>query len=237
VNARIFAISPLAFVFVIPVLGCNKEPEPEQTAVAHAAEKDEPLAAVPVSADDPIHGKWSLQDALAGLPPGKTIVATIETDLGAIECKLYGDKAPLAVANFVGLARGGRPWKTPEGIWEKKPAYNDTVFHRVIPGFMIQGGDAKKDGSGEAGYVIPDEIWKGATHDRVGLLCMANRGPNTNSAQFFITDASAPHLDKSYTIFGECSPDETIHAIANVPVHGERPKQPPAIKTIRITRK
>ena len=87
-----------------------------------------------------------------------------------------------------------------------KPAYDGTSFHRIIKGFMIQGGDAKGNGSGEPGYVIKDELWEGAKHDRAGLLCMANRGPNTNGAQFFITDAAAAHLDTSYTIFGECAP-------------------------------
>ena len=221
------------------LFGCSKSPpEPAGgSGVAQAAERDEPISAVPVSADDPLHGKFTLQEALAGLPPGNTIVATIDTDMGAISCKLYGDRAPITVANFVGLARGGRPWKTPDGTWVKRPAYDDTVFHRIVKDFMIQGGDAKKDGSGEAGYVIPDEVWKGAAHDRAGLLCMANRGPNTNSAQFFITDAAAPHLDKSYTIFGECSPEETIHKIAALPVHGDRPTQPPVIKSVRVTRR
>jgi peptidyl-prolyl cis-trans isomerase A (cyclophilin A) len=111
------------------------------------------------------------------------------------------------------------------------------VFHRVIKGFMIQGGDAKKNGSGEAGYVIPDEVWAGAHHDRAGLLCMANRGPNTSSAQFFITDAAAPHLDSGYTIFGECGPVDVIHNIASVETTGDRPKTPPDIKKVTVTRK
>jgi peptidyl-prolyl cis-trans isomerase A (cyclophilin A) len=187
--------------------------------------------------DDPLNGKFSLDDATKGLPAGKQIVATMETSLGNLECKLFDDKAPITVANFVGLARGVRPWKTPEGTWEKKPAYDGTIFHRIIKGFMIQGGDAKKNGSGEAGYVIPDEVWPGAAHDRAGLLCMANRGPNTNSAQFFITDASAPHLDKGYTIFGECGPVETVHKIASVEVRGERPTTQVDIKKITVTRK
>ena len=196
-----------------------------------------PVASVSPAADDPIKGKWSLDDATKGLPAGKQIVATIETDLGNLECKLFDDKAPITVANFVGLARGLRPWKTPEGAWEKKPAYDGTPFHRIIKGFMIQGGDAKKNGSGEAGYVIPDEVWEDANHDRAGLLCMANRGANTNSAQFFITDAAAAHLDNGYTIFGECGPVEQVHKIASVEVAGERPTTPVVIKKITVTRK
>jgi peptidyl-prolyl cis-trans isomerase A (cyclophilin A) len=196
-----------------------------------------PVAEVKPSEDDPLKGKWTLADAVKGLPEGKTITATIETDMGNIECKLFDDKAPITVANFVGLARGIRPWKTPEGKWEKKPAYEATVFHRIIKGFMIQGGDAKKDGSGEAGYVIPDEVWEDANHDRAGLLCMANRGANTNSGQFFITDAAAFHLDGGYTIFGECGPEETVHKIAGVAVVRDRPETAPVIKKVTIARK
>jgi peptidyl-prolyl cis-trans isomerase A (cyclophilin A) len=196
-----------------------------------------PTASVEPSPDDPVKGKWTLADATQGMPPGKTITATLDTDLGQLECKLFDDKAPITVANFVGLARGNRPWKTPEGKWEKKPAYDRTPFHRIIKGFMIQGGDAKKNGTGEAGYVIPDEVWEDANHDRAGLLCMANRGPNTNSAQFFITDDAAHHLDNGYTIFGECGPVEIVHKIASVETEGDRPKNPPVIKSIRISRK
>ena len=196
-----------------------------------------PVVEVKPSADDPVKGKWALADATKGLPEGKTITATIETDMGNIECKLFDDKAPITVANFVGLARGVRPWKTPEGKWEKKPAYDGTIFHRIIKGFMIQGGDAMKNGSGEAGYVIPDEVWEDANHDRPGLLCMANRGPNTNSAQFFITDEAAFHLDGGYTIFGECGPIETIHKIAGVETVRDRPTTPPVIKKVTVTRK
>jgi peptidyl-prolyl cis-trans isomerase A (cyclophilin A) len=196
-----------------------------------------PPAPVAPSPDDPLKGVFSLDDATKGLPAGKQITATIETSMGKLECKLFDDKAPITVANFVGLARGIRPWKTPDGKWEKKPAYDGTTFHRIIKGFMIQGGDPKKNGSGEPGYVIPDEIWDDASHDRPGLLCMANRGKNTNGAQFFITDEAAYHLDNGYTILGECGPVDLIHKIASVEVQGDHPKDPPDIKKITISRK
>jgi peptidyl-prolyl cis-trans isomerase A (cyclophilin A) len=198
--------------------------------------KERPAATVPVTPDDPLKGSFSLADATQGISGSGALVATIETDLGKLDCKLYDDKAPLTVANFIGLARGTRQWKDPDGKWVKKPAYDGTIFHRIIKGFMIQGGDPKGNGSGEPGYVIPDEIWENAKHDRPGLLCMANRGPNTNGAQFFITDAAAPHLDRGYTIFGECAPEEMVHKIASVEVMGERPKTPPKIKSIKIKR-
>jgi peptidyl-prolyl cis-trans isomerase A (cyclophilin A) len=180
-----------------------------------------------------------MDDATHGLPPGDQLTATIDTSHGKMSCRLLADKAPITVANFVGLARGTRPWKDPRsGQWvTNKPAYDGTTFHRIIKGFMIQGGDVKGDGSGEVGYVIPDEVWQGAHHDHAGELCMANRGANTNSGQFFITDASAPHLDRGYTIFGECEPESVIHMIAGVPTGpGDKPLSPVTIKKVTITR-
>lgn len=213
------------------------EPAPEAPSPAPLRPVVPHTGTVQPSPDDPLHGRFTLADATRGLPPGGTLVAHIETSLGTLECKLFDQQAPLTVASFVGLARGTRPWKTPQGRWQKKPAYDGTTFHRVIQGFMIQGGDAKKNGTGEAGFHVPDEIWDGARHDRAGLLCMANRGPDTNSAQFFITDAAAPHLDGGYTIFGECGPEDRVHQIAAVPVSGERPVQPLVITKVTVTRR
>lgn len=197
------------------------------------------------SGDDPLAGKWSLSDATAGLEGKGALMATIKTSKGTMECKLYDEKAPITVANFIGLARGTRTWKDPVSKqWVKKPAYDGTTFHRIIKGFMIQGGDPRGDGTGEPGYTIPDEKWEGAHHDRAGLLCMANRGANTNGAQFFITDESAPHLDarrpsdSGYTIFGECAPVDVVHTIAAVPVEPEanRPLTPVKIESVKISR-
>ena len=216
---------------------CQAAPPEPTSDRAVAVDNNNATPPRPASPGDPLQGKFTLADATQGLPAGKQLLATLDTSLGTLECKLFDDKAPITVANFVGLARGLRPWKTPGGSWEKKAAYDGTIFHRIIKGFMIQGGDAAKNGSGEPGYVIPDEIWPGAAHDRPGLLCMANRGPNTNGAQFFITDAAAPHLDKGYTIFGECGPVDVIHTIAALPVRGDHPLNPPDIKKITITRK
>jgi peptidyl-prolyl cis-trans isomerase A (cyclophilin A) len=170
-----------------------------------------------------------------------TLVATIETQVAPLRCRLFEDKAPNTVQNFVGLAQGTKAWKDWNGAWVNKPAYDGTTFHRIIKGFMIQGGDANgphlgAPGTGEPGFVIDDEIWKGATHDRPGLLCMANRGPNTNGMQFFITDAPAPNLDGNYTIFGECGPVDVIHKLADWPVNGDKAINPPVIKTVTIAR-
>ena len=225
----------------------QKEPSSASTTTAatatNAAAATAPKPRFPseppteAATDDPLKGNWTLADATKELKGTGPIVAKIDTSKGTLQCKLYDDKAPVTVANFIGLATGKRAWKDPStGKWVNKPAYDGTTFHRIIKGFMIQGGDAKGTGSGEPGYVIDDEIWEGAKHDRAGLLCMANRGPNTNGAQFFITDAAAPHLDKGYTIFGECAPEQVVHDIASVPVMGERPATPVTIKSVTISR-
>lgn len=187
---------------------------------------------------DPMSSSFTLAQAVAGLPASGALVATIKTSKGELRCKLFEDKAPIAVANFVGLARGTRPFKD-KNQWVTRAAYDGTTFHRVIKGFMVQGGDPQGTGRGEPGYIFKDELWtgNGSKHDRPGLLCMANRGPDTNGMQFFITDASAPHLDRSYTIFGECAPISVVHALANVPTEpGDRPVQDVTIDKVEISR-
>jgi len=200
---------------------------------AHAA----PGAREAGAGDDPLGGGWSIADATDSLAGTGPIRARIDTPRGALTCTLFADRAPQTVANFVGLARGIRPWRDgAHGLWVKRPFYDGTTFHRIIRGFMIQGGAPLGDSSGGPGYVIDDELWPGATHDRAGLLCMANAGPNTAGSQFFITDGPAKHLDKSFTIFGECSPLATIHALASWPVTGDKAIDPPTIRTITIAR-
>ncbi|MDB5219475.1 MAG: Peptidyl-prolyl cis-trans isomerase [Myxococcaceae bacterium] len=233
--------------------GPAPEPEPAPTKDP-AADTATPVKAAPTapkandqgspsmpsgkSGGDPMNGDFTLAAATKDLAGKGPIVAKIDTSKGVLQCKLFDDKAPVTVANFIGLATGKRAWKDPNsGQWVNKPAYDGTGFHRIIKGFMIQGGDPKGNGSGEPGYVIKDELWEGAKHDRAGLLCMANRGPNTNGAQFFITDAAAAHLDSSYTIFGECAPVEVVHDIANVPTGmQDKPQSPVTIKSITISR-
>jgi peptidyl-prolyl cis-trans isomerase A (cyclophilin A) len=221
------------------------EPMGSSTAAAKPSESTStsaPLAApavkeVPISPDDPLKGRFTMADATKGLPGKGPLVATIVTELGTLTCDLFEDRAPITVANFVGLARGLRPFKDASGKWVKKPGYDGTTFHRVIKGFMIQGGDPKGNGSGEPGYVIPDEIWEGARHDRRGQLCMANRGHDTNGMQFFITDGAAPHLDGNYTIFGYCGPDAVIEKLASVATLGDRAEKPTKITKVTIKRK
>jgi peptidyl-prolyl cis-trans isomerase A (cyclophilin A) len=130
--------------------------------------------------------------------------ATFQTSMGAIVVKLQPEKAPKTVENFVGLAEGTREWTDPRtGQKQKTPLYDGTVFHRVIPQFMIQGGDPLGTGTGGPGYKFADEIGPDNKFSKAGLLAMANAGPNTNGSQFFITEVPTPHLDRGHTIFGE----------------------------------
>lgn len=190
---------------------------------------------------DPLKGSYTIFDATQDLPGTGKLMTDIDTSRGRITCQLYDSKAPNTVANYIGLATGKRVWRDPLLMkWQNKPAYDNSSFHRTIKGFMIQGGDPLKKGTGEPGYVFNDENWEGAKHDRAGLLCMANRGPNTNGAQFFITDAAAPHIDGSYTVFGECTSASslaTIHDIASVPTSvSDAPTTPVNIQRVSIYR-
>ena len=248
---------------VVALVACRTEAVPEPSSAPQTERVDKPVPAAsttttqapaPASATpavrprtsaspDPLGGKWSLADATKDIHGSGPLVATIDTSMGKVSCQLYDDKAPNTVANFIGLASGQRSWVDPaSGAWTNKPAYDGTTFHRIIKGFMIQGGDPKGNGSGEPGYTIPDEMWPGATHDRAGLLCMANRGPNTNGAQFFITESDGPsvkNLDHygTYTIFGECSPVTLVHTIAAVPTApGDRPLTPVIINSVKVAR-
>ncbi len=130
--------------------------------------------------------------------------ATFDTSAGRFKVRLYDDKAPKTVANFVGLATGEQEWKDPaSGKPAKRPFYDGLIFHRVIDGFMIQGGCPEGSGRGGPGYKFADEFGPGLRHDKPFLLSMANAGPNTNGSQFFITLAPTPWLDNRHAIFGE----------------------------------
>jgi peptidyl-prolyl cis-trans isomerase A (cyclophilin A) len=143
-------------------------------------------------------------------------LATLETTKGAIRVRLFPDTAPKTVENFVGLATGSKPWQDPtSGKEQRRPLYDGTVFHRVIPDFMIQGGDPLGTGTGGPGYSFEDEVGGPRRFDRPGYLAMANAGPNTNGSQFFITQVPTPWLDGKHTIFGEVIEGmEVVDAIA-----------------------
>ena len=142
--------------------------------------------------------------------------AIINTTVGKLTCTLFPDKAPIGVANFVGLATGTKDWKNPaSGVTKHSvPLYDGTIFHRVIPDFMIQGGDPKGDGTGDPGYEFKNEVSSDLLFDKPGRLAYATSGPDTSGSQFFITEdvAHSQHLSGHYTIFGQC--DDASVALA-----------------------
>jgi peptidyl-prolyl cis-trans isomerase A (cyclophilin A) len=166
--------------------------------------------------------------------------AVIETTMGNIVCRLFEKEAPKTVQNFIELAEGKRDWQ--DRVSGKKgpgPLYSGTVFHRVIPDFMIQGGDPSGTGMGGPGYRFEDET-KGSPHafDKPGKLAMANAGPNTNGSQFFITVAPTPWLTGNHTIFGEViEGQDIVSKISLVPRdRKDRPNQDVTVNAIRIER-
>jgi peptidyl-prolyl cis-trans isomerase A (cyclophilin A) len=167
---------------------------------------------------------------------GQNPQAILTTSAGRITCELFQEKTPIAVANFIGLAKGTKDWINPvsKATKHNTPLYNGTIFHRVIPGFMIQGGDPAGNGGGGPGYSFKDEIVPGLYFDRPGRLAMANSGPNTNGSQFFITDGVAAHLNGHFTIFGQCAPVSVIRTIAAAPRDADdRPFHP--VRLIKVT--
>ena len=171
--------------------------------------------------------------------PIPTAVATLNTNLGPIKVDLYGHQAPKTVKNFVGLATGEIEWTHP-GTGEKSndPLYNGVVFHRIIPGFMIQGGDPLGQGTGGPGFNFGDEFHPKARHDKAGILSMANSGPNTNGSQFFITLGPTPHLDNRHSVFGEVVEGlDIVKKIGAVPTgRQDRPATPVVINKVTIER-
>ena len=188
---------------------------------------------------DPNHGNFTLAEATKGIPgpASAPLQATIETTKGKFTCELFDKQAPITVANFIGLATGKRAWQDPaSGKWiQKKPLYDGLIFHRVIPGFMIQGGDPKGTGTGNPGYRFQDEIAPELRFDRPGLLAMANAGPATNGSQFFITEGTPQHLTGHHTIFGACEPVALIGEITRVKTGpNDRPVDDVVIKKVTI---
>ena len=175
----------------------------------------------------------------ADIDPSAPLTAHLHTTKGTITCALWPEKAPLTVANFVQLAEGTKAWTDPRTKAEvRTPLYDGTIFHRVIPEFMIQGGDPLGTGSGGPGYRFQDEVSSGVTFDRPNLLAMANSGPDTNGSQFFITDRSQPsHLDGKHTIFGVCEDADVVRTIAEVERNPrDRPLEDVVLQTVDIVR-
>jgi peptidyl-prolyl cis-trans isomerase A (cyclophilin A) len=167
--------------------------------------------------------------------------ATMYTNAGPIRLELFPNHAPKTVRNFVGLSEGTQEYRDPEtGVPGSGPYYNGTIFHRVISGFMIQGGDPTGTGRGGPGYTFADEFHPELRFDRPYLLAMANAGPGTNGSQFFITVGPTPHLNMRHTIFGEVADADSrkvVDAIATTQTaRGDRPVQDVVIERIEVDR-
>jgi peptidyl-prolyl cis-trans isomerase A (cyclophilin A) len=166
--------------------------------------------------------------------------AKVVTTEGNFTIRLFDQEAPRTVENFVGLAEGTKQWSDPRTNQKvQQPYYNGTIFHRVISGFMIQGGDPLGQGIGGPGYNFADEFHPKLRHNKAGILSMANRGPNTNGGQFFITLAPTPHLDDRHAVFGEVVDGmDVISKIGKTPTGDrDRPVKDIVIQTVTIERR
>ncbi|MHB8872298.1 MAG: peptidylprolyl isomerase [Myxococcaceae bacterium] len=204
-----------------------------QTRIAVLAALVAPALALAAPAAE--GGKWTKM-ALEG----KDLYVTFKTNQGDITARLFSKDAPKTVANFVGLASGEKEYTDPKtGKKSKAPFYDGTIFHRVIPNFMIQGGDRLGTGTGDPGYRFEDEFSSGRKFDKPGLLAMANSGPATNGSQFFITTSTPNYLNNKHTIFGEViSGYDVVEKISNVPRNrGDRPDAEVVVKKLEVSDK
>ncbi|MCE9669283.1 peptidylprolyl isomerase [Myxococcus stipitatus] len=206
-----------------PPAAAQKPAAPAQTPPAPAA--------TPPAATAEATGEWTKK-----VVAGQDLLATLETNQGPITVRLFSKDAPKTVANFVGLATGEKAWTDPrtgERVTDK-PLYDGVVFHRVIPNFMIQGGDPTGTGRGDPGYRFEDEFQSGRTFNKVGLLAMANAGRNTNGSQFFITTSTPQYLNNKHTIFGEVVKGyDVVEKISNLPTDpSDRPVTPVVIQKV-----
>ena len=198
-----------------------------------------PVTPPPTAADLPDSPGAQTAPPVQIVPTGPT--AIFDTSMGRLTCKLFDKEAPVAVANFIGLTEGTKEWTDPSNGQKVtgKSYYNGTTFHRVIPQFMIQGGDRKGDGSGDAGYYFQNETVPGLTFDVAGRLAMANAGPDTNGTQFFITEVPYPDLNGKYTIFGQCD-SHTVLMVATIARvdrdRSDKPLTPVILDKITIVR-
>jgi len=164
--------------------------------------------------------------------------ATLQTNHGDITVELFEERAPNTVGNFIGLATGSKEWTDPEtgDTVKNQPLYDDVLFHRVIEDFMIQGGDPTGTGRGGPGYEFDDEFHDELTHDKAGILSMANSGPNTNGSQFFITLDATPHLDGKHSVFGEVTDGmDVVEEIGSVPTdRNDKPREDVVLESVDV---
>ena len=210
------------------------------TVFAQTGQQTTPPAASTAPAEElPDAPSTAAQAKPAAVPTGPTVV--MDTTMGRMTCKLFDQQAPLATANFIALAEGTKDWDDPatHKKMRHKPLYNGTLFHRVIPDFMIQGGDPTGTGMGDPGYYFSDEFSPDLNFDVPGRLAMANSGPDTNGSQFFITTAPTEHLNGKHTIFGQCDAHSVLVAQSIAAVernHEDKPLTDVVLDKVTIVR-
>jgi len=222
-------------LLLLALTACSKDNESGSTPpkAAPASAPTQPATPPAAARPAPAPGPW-MKKALAG----QELFATMETNQGTVVLRLFSKEAPMTVANYVGLAMGERQWRHPQtGEVSTKPLYNGTRFHRVIPGFMIQGGDPLGNGTGTPGYEFEDEFQSGRRFDKPGLLAMANRGPSTNGSQIFITVGVPSHLTGRHTIFGEVVKGyDVVEKISKVPTDPrDKPLQDVVVTKVTVS--
>ncbi len=215
----------------------NKPPAENKDAAHGQVEQNKP----PVPPQNNVEGKTVSEDKQNlmntwKLQPGDKLFAEIDTNMGKFKAELYWEKVPATVWNFAALATGKKEWTNAKGEKVTTPLYSGTIFHRVIKGFMIQGGDPQGTGMGGPGYRFPDEFDPSLKHNRPGILSMANAGPGTNGSQFFITEGPVPHLDNRHAVFGAVTEGmDVVQKIANVPTgKQDKPQKDVVINRINI---
>lgn len=196
------------FAFTVLLLnGCNKS--------CSKAEKDNAPSTTKPQSNKPNEKDKLMEDF--DLKPNDKLYAEFDTSMGKMTAELFWEKAPKTVLNFAQLATGKKEWINPNTSEKSnKPLYDNTIFHRVIKGFMIQGGDPAGTGMGGPGYRFKDEFHPDLRHDQKGILSMANAGPNTNGSQFFITEGPTPHLDNRHSVFGLLSDKESMDVLSKI---------------------
>jgi peptidyl-prolyl cis-trans isomerase A (cyclophilin A) len=208
-----------------------------------AAEADKPAAApetpAPPAEKPPAPPAAADSSKPSAAKHGPGVYAHLTTNHGTMIARLFDKEVPRTVENFVGLAEGKKQWRNPRtNSMVRRPYYNNLTFHRIIPGFMIQGGDPEGTGMGGPGYRFDDEFHPKLRHSKAGILSMANAGPNTNGGQFFITLGPTPHLDNRHSVFGEVVDGlDVVRRIGKVPTgRGDRPVNDVRIQSVTIER-